>query len=122
VTATDAERTILDRKGRALRSDANQPVGDGVNADQDAPNTPYGGGADGHLRAATTMTVTPATQPIRPRWWPAGLAWALWALAMLGLAVGAWLDHLLRRAGRPDLGTLTTFAILPRWRASARPQ
>jgi hypothetical protein len=29
------------------------------------------------------------------------------------LAVGAWFDHLLRRAGRPDLGTLTTFALPP---------
>jgi hypothetical protein len=57
--------------------------------------------------------VTAAARPARRRWWPAGLAWALWALAMLGLAVGAWFDHLLRRAGRPDLGTLTTFAIPP---------
>ena len=30
------------------------------------------------------------------------LAWALWALAILGLLVTAWLDHLLRQAGRPD--------------------
>jgi hypothetical protein len=96
-----------------MRADASQPVGDGVNANQDAPNTTLPGGADGDLRAATTMTVTPATQPIRPRWWPGVAAWALWTLAMLGLAVGAWLDHLLRRAGRPDLGTLTTFAIPP---------
>jgi hypothetical protein len=47
------------------------------------------------------------------RWRPGVVAWGLWMLAMLGLAVGAWLDHLLRRAGRPDLGTLTTFAIPP---------
>jgi hypothetical protein len=38
-----------------------------------------------------------------PRWWPAGLAWALWALAMLGIAAGLWWDHLLRQAGRTDL-------------------
>jgi hypothetical protein len=38
-----------------------------------------------------------------PRWWPAGLAWALWALAMLGIAAGLWWDHLLRQAGRADL-------------------
>jgi MFS family permease len=35
------------------------------------------------------------------------VAWWLWALAMLGLAVLPWLDHLLRRAGRPDLAVLT---------------
>jgi hypothetical protein len=34
------------------------------------------------------------------------LAWGLWALAMLGLAAVAWLDHLLRRAGRPELAQL----------------
>ena len=35
------------------------------------------------------------------------LAWALWALAILGLLVTAWLDHLLRQAGRPDLAQET---------------
>ncbi|HZD01654.1 MAG TPA: hypothetical protein VFA46_16115, partial [Actinomycetes bacterium] len=35
------------------------------------------------------------------------LAWALWALAMLGLPVVAWLDHLSRQAGRPDLAQLS---------------
>ena len=39
----------------------------------------------------------------RPRHWLAGLAWVLWALAMLGLAVVPWLDRLMIRAGRPDL-------------------
>jgi hypothetical protein len=86
-----------------MRADASQPVSDGVNANQDARTPPYGGGADDDLRAATTMTVTPATQLIRLRWWPAGLAWALWALAILGLPVVAWLDQLSRQAGRPDL-------------------
>jgi hypothetical protein len=38
-----------------------------------------------------------------PRWWPAGLAWALWALALLGIGAGLWFDHLLRQAGRADL-------------------
>jgi hypothetical protein len=74
-----------------MRADASQPVGDGVNANQDAP---------------TTMTVTPATQLIRPRWWPGVVAWALWALAILGLPVVWWLDHLSRQAGRPDLAQL----------------
>jgi hypothetical protein len=31
------------------------------------------------------------------------LAWVLWALAMLGLAVVPWIDRLTIRAGRPDL-------------------
>ena len=33
-------------------------------------------------------------------------AWALWALTMLALPVVAWLDRLLRQAGRPDLSWL----------------
>ncbi|HSO54592.1 MAG TPA: hypothetical protein VL330_18080 [Actinomycetes bacterium] len=47
--------------------------------------------------------MTPATRLARPREWPAGLAWALWALAMLVIATMLWLDHLLRQAGRADL-------------------
>ena len=53
------------------------------------------------------MAVIPAARVARTRWRPAVVAWWLWALAMLGLAVLAWLDHLLRRAGRPDLALLT---------------
>ena len=34
-------------------------------------------------------------------------AWSLWALAMLGIPVLGWLDHLLRQAGRPELAPLT---------------
>jgi hypothetical protein len=44
----------------------------------------------------------PDARPWRRRW-PAALAWSLWALALLGLAATAWLDHLLRQAGRPEL-------------------
>jgi hypothetical protein len=96
-----------------MRADASQPVGDGVNADQDAPNTTRReGGADGDLGAATTMTVTPATQLFRPRWWPGVAAWALWALAMLGLAAVPWLDSLSRQAGRPDLAQLIPDMVL----------
>jgi hypothetical protein len=47
--------------------------------------------------------VTSAAGLGRPRRWPAVLAWALWALAMLGLAVMPWMDRLTIRAGRPDL-------------------
>ena len=42
----------------------------------------------------------------RPRRWPVVLAWALWALAMLGLAVTVWLDRLLIEAGLPELAFL----------------
>jgi len=44
-----------------------------------------------------------AGAPRPPRWWPTGLAWALWALSLLGLAATAWLDGLLRQAGLPEL-------------------
>ncbi|HYY78402.1 MAG TPA: hypothetical protein VFD04_04345, partial [Actinomycetes bacterium] len=40
------------------------------------------------------------------RWWPGALAWALWALGLLALVATAWFDHLLRRAGRPELAEL----------------
>jgi hypothetical protein len=52
------------------------------------------------------MAVTAAGRPARARRWPAALAWALWALAMLSLGLNWWQDHLLRRAGRPDLAPL----------------
>jgi hypothetical protein len=48
----------------------------------------------------------------RPRRWAAGLAWALWALAMLGLAVVPWMDELLRQAGRADLAALVPGSIV----------
>jgi hypothetical protein len=47
--------------------------------------------------------VTSTAELGRPRRWPAVLAWALWALAMLGLAVVPWTDRLTIRAGRADL-------------------
>ena len=52
----------------------------------------------------------------RPAWarrWPAGLAWALWALAMLSLGVNWWQDRLLRQAGRPDLAPLGAGVVPP---------
>jgi hypothetical protein len=49
------------------------------------------------------MAVTSTAGRGRPRRWPAGLAWGLWALAMLGLAVVPWMDRLTIRASRPDL-------------------
>jgi hypothetical protein len=41
----------------------------------------------------------------------ARLAWALWCMAMLALATAAWLNHLLRQAGRPDLAVLDASAL-----------
>jgi UDP-N-acetylmuramyl pentapeptide phosphotransferase/UDP-N-acetylglucosamine-1-phosphate transferase len=38
-------------------------------------------------------------------------AWALWALALLGLASVPWFDHLARQAGRPELTQLTASTI-----------
>jgi hypothetical protein len=49
------------------------------------------------------MAVSAATRPGRPGWRPVVLACGLWALVVVGLVATAWLDHLLRRAGRPDL-------------------
>jgi hypothetical protein len=45
------------------------------------------------------------------RRWPAGLAWALWALTLLGLLATAWLDRLLRLAGRAELTALPASGI-----------
>jgi hypothetical protein len=61
---------------------------------------------NGALHAARTMAVTPATRLARPRWWPGVAAWALWTLTMLAILGIAWLDHLSRQAGRPDLAQL----------------
>jgi hypothetical protein len=58
--------------------------------------------------------VTSTARWSRPGRWPAVLAWALWALAMLGLPAIVWLDRLLIEAGLPELamglsrGNLTT--------------
>jgi hypothetical protein len=58
------------------------------------------------------MAVTSAAGLGRPRRWAAGLAWVLWALAMLGLAVAPWMDRLLRQAGRPDLAQLVPGSVV----------
>ena len=47
--------------------------------------------------------MTPAARLARARWWPAGLAWSLWGVFVAGMALVAWLDRLLRQAGRPDM-------------------
>jgi hypothetical protein len=50
--------------------------------------------------------VTPRTRLTRPRWWPGGAAWALWALTMLGMAATFRLHQRLVQAGRPELMSL----------------
>jgi hypothetical protein len=59
------------------------------------------------------MPMTAATPANRTHWRLAGLAWGLWALAMLGLAVIVWLDQWLRQTGRPELIVLTSTAVAP---------
>jgi MFS family permease len=58
------------------------------------------------------MAMTPA-RDARPRRWSGVLAWAVWALAMLGLAAAAWLNHLVRQAGSPAAAWLLQPAIVP---------
>ena len=62
------------------------------------------------------MAVTSAAGLGRPRGWLAGLAWVLWALAMLGLAVGPWMDRLLRQAGPTWPRLSRTLSLAPWWR------
>jgi hypothetical protein len=56
--------------------------------------------------------MTSTAGPGRPRRWAAGLAWVLWGLAMLGLAVVPWMDRLTIRAGRPDLAVLVPGSVV----------
>jgi hypothetical protein len=55
--------------------------------------------------------VTVDGRPTPTRRWSAGLAWALWAVAMLGMATLLWFDHLLRQAGRADLVQVNVSAL-----------
>jgi hypothetical protein len=48
-----------------------------------------------------------------PPRWAARLAWALWGLAMAGLAAIWWLDRLLRQVGRVDLAPLGAGVAAP---------
>ena len=57
--------------------------------------------------------MTAVARTPRSRWRPAGLAWTLWAVAILGLAVLIWLDQLLRQTGRPELVVLIPSAFPP---------
>jgi hypothetical protein len=57
----------------------------------------------GDAPAAAGMSGSGRVAPSR---WPAYLALGLWLLCLLALAATAWLDHLLRQAGRPELAQL----------------
>lgn len=57
--------------------------------------------------APGTVAVKRAGQPAETGTRSVLLARTLWALAMLGLIVPLWYDHLTRRAGRPDLAGLS---------------
>jgi hypothetical protein len=57
------------------------------------------------------MAVTAAGRSAWARWWPAGLAWALWMVALLGVVTIPWFDHLLRQAGRPALTQLHAITL-----------
>jgi hypothetical protein len=57
------------------------------------------------------MAVTPTARVARLRGHSVVLAWALWALAMLGVATIPWFDHLLRQARRPELIQLDATAV-----------
>ena len=45
------------------------------------------------------------------RAWPGVAAWTLFGLAVVGVATIPWFDHLLRRAGRPDLTQLNPSTV-----------
>jgi hypothetical protein len=57
--------------------------------------------------------VTLVAREARPHRWSGALAWAVWALAMLGLAVAAWLDQLQRQAGSPETAWVLQAASVP---------
>jgi hypothetical protein len=57
--------------------------------------------------------VTAAARAAWPRRWSGVLAWTVWALAMLGLAAGTWLDHLLCEGGSPEAAWLLQASTLP---------
>src|SRR5262245_5668441 len=65
----------------------------------------------GGPRAPSPMAVSTAARPSRRPRWPGLAAWALWTLAVLGVASIPWFDRLLRRAGRADLTQLNAGTV-----------
>ena len=66
-----------------------------------------------HVPGGGRVPVTSTARRVLPRWWPAGLAWALVVLVLLEFATFPWLDRLIREAGRADLAPMTAFSIPP---------
>src|SRR5512132_228406 len=62
--------------------------------------------------AGRCRVVTATVRVSRMRRWAAGLAWALWALALLTLAAFYWVHRLLLQAGRPDLVSADALLVL----------
>ena len=72
----------------------------------------------------TTMPAAPTARAAWPRSWPAALAWALWALALLGMAATVRLVPALRLrpagaerialAGLTGLAVFWALVVLPR--------
>ena len=59
------------------------------------------------------VLAAPTPQEGRTQRWPALLAWGLWTLNLLGLAVVVSLDQLLRQTGRPEVVVLKPSALAP---------
>jgi hypothetical protein len=64
-------------------------------------------------RDAVTVEAVGSGAAGRPRSRAAMIAWAVFALSLLALGTYPWLDGLMVRAGRPDLGLLIPFAAAP---------
>ena len=56
------------------------------------------------------QTGDPTARKAWPPWWPAGLAWALWALTLAGLGGNFWFDQLPRQAGSFEVDRLNAAA------------
>src|SRR5919197_5469934 len=94
---------MLSPKGSARRRRSRHPSRNAsVTRGRDTALGPGPPGWDGGGSEVRMRTPGRPLPDARSRW-PAVLAWAAWALALLGLAAAAWLDHLLRQAGRPEL-------------------
>lgn len=59
------------------------------------------------------MAMTRVARVTRSLRWASVAAWTLSALAVVGLSLTAWLDHLSRLAGRPDLAQLAGGSVVP---------
>ena len=100
---------------RCRRSPPTGPGGLGVRSDAVTAGRDTGLSAtstwERHATAAMAVTATR-----RPRWppGPALAGWGLWGLGTLVFLAVAWVNELLRRAGRPDLADLTLGDTLPR--------